>query len=297
METFFHEMRAAVDSRFFGTGNDDESITVWDSATLKMVGVAKPGFKGGRERFVIDPGASKIFSGTWETGLSCYDYAVHKRLWHRKDLIGIQRVDISQAFPNSLFVAVETPDHRVDEPGMFTGILELDRTSGTELWRGSYFGDMYLHSDKPVIVIEDGAEKMLRILDKGKRPLGSTKLANFAVLDVAFHGDKIALAEGAKGVRVLDLHGAVAFQYRPADRKPNCIEITFDSNSGNLAVSDSWDGAFVTILDPISGKVIHEYKQSQGGLACFVQGGSCYINHRGQMFRTSDGILQNSIGK
>lgn len=289
-------MRAGSDTNFFGVSNEHESITVWDALERAKVCVARPGFKGGRERFVIDPCTSKIFSGTWEAGLTCYDYGLNKVLWRRRDLIGIQKVDISPVFPDSLFISLETPDHRTRGRGMFTGIVELERASGKSgRWAGSYFGKTYLHPFSPFFIVIDGAKKMVRVMDGDKKILVSVQMANFAVLDATFDKDKVALAEGKMGVRVVDLEGKVVSSYCPSNRHPNCCRVAFDSSNGMVAVSDSWDGAFVTIIDPATGRVVHEYQGPAGGDICFINDGRSFLDARGQIFRTADGVPEWSI--
>src|SRR4030095_2951778 len=158
-------MRASADGRLLGTSSDDDAVKVWDAAALSEIARIKPGFSGGEDRLALHPTSSRVCSGTWEGGLTCYDYAEHRVLWHRADLIGIQRVDFSPAFPSSLFVALEAPDYRVDEPDVFSGVVELDATTGRSLWRTDDADTVFLHPSRPLAVLVDRGERIIRILD------------------------------------------------------------------------------------------------------------------------------------
>src|SRR5688572_26177967 len=220
-------MRASADGQLVGTSSDDEAIKLWKAAAFTEVASITPGFSGGEERVALDPASSRVFSGTWESGLTCYDYAEHRVVWHRADLLGIQRLDYSPAFPSSVFVALEAPDDRVDEPGIFSGVVELDATTGGERWRTKSANTVFLHPARTLFVLVDSGEAVIRILDHSHRVLGSTPMTYFAVLAVAFYGERIALAEGGEGVRLIDIGGRVLASHRPPSRKPNCLHVAF----------------------------------------------------------------------
>ena len=254
----------------------------------------RPGFSGGRQRYIVDPLDHTIYSGTWEDGLTAFDYMSEKQLWKRKDLIGIQRVDLSPAFPTTLFVTLETPDYRVDEPGVFSGIVELDRESGKTVGKSDRGDDVYAHPDRPILVIEDRAGDRIRILNARRKETASTEMLNFAVLDLAFSGELIALAEGGKGTRVIDTSGKTISRNVPDDRKPNCISVTCCAE--HVVVYDSWEAAFITIIDPKSGKTVSEYERETGGDPCFIDGGTRFVDGYGRVFHTIDGRADTTIG-
>jgi hypothetical protein len=142
-------------------------------------------------------------------------------------------------------------------------------------------------------VIQDRLNRVVRILDDQKNEVGSIPMVHFAIIDVDFGKDVIALAEGEKGVRILDYRGALLSHYAPQDRKPNCIRVAFDENQ--LIVYDSWDGSFVTIIDPWTGKLIAEYEREFHDDICFINDGSRFIDSSGQIFRSNDGHLVATV--
>jgi hypothetical protein len=245
------------------------------------------GVFGRRESAFIDPVNRLIYSGTWENGLACYDYADNRQVWHRDDLIGIQTVDLSAGFPSSVFVTLEAPDYRLDEPGIISGIAELDARDGSTMWMTDRGDWLYLHPREPVMVIQDKCDHVVRILDGGKNEVGTIPMVHFAIIDVGFSEDFIALAEGEKGVRILDHQGRMISRYAPRGRKPNCIKITFDGD--RVIVFDSWEGSFVTILDPRTGKRISEYERDSHGDICFIDNGSRFVDPSGTICRSIDG--------
>src|SRR4051794_40539670 len=110
MPTDILAMRAAADGRLVATSSDDETVKIWEAPAFTEVARIKPGFDGGESRLALDATSSRVFSGTWEAGLTCYDYAEHRVVWQRADLLGIQGVDCSPAFPSSICVALEAPE-------------------------------------------------------------------------------------------------------------------------------------------------------------------------------------------
>jgi hypothetical protein len=208
-------------------------------------------------------------------------------VWRRDDLIGIQTVDLSAGFPASVFVTLEAPDYRLDEPGVVSGVTELDAETGHTKWLSQNGDWLFLHPTTPVILIQDRSEELVRVLDLQKREIGSTPMENFAILDVAFSEEMIALAEGAKGVRIIDLSGRMISRYAPKARKPNCIRINFDREHVNIF--DSWEASFVSIIDPLSGRLIREYHRATRENICFIDDGSRFVDGSGEIYRSSDG--------
>jgi len=293
MKPHFRERRASPDSHHFGASLNKEEITLWETQSFSKIATMRPGFSGGRQRYIVDPLDHIIYSGTWEEGLTAFDYMSEKQVWRRKDLIGIQRVDLSPAFPTSIFVTLETPDYRVDEPGVFSGIVELERATGKTVWRTRNGDDVYTHPERPVLVIQDRAADKIRILNEERKETASTKMLNFAVVDLAFSDGLIALAEGAKGTRVIDLNGKTISRNLPKGRKPNCIRITFSGD--HVCVYDSWEGAYITIIRPESGKTESEYERESGGDPCFIDDGARFVDAFGRVFHSQDGRADGTI--
>jgi len=290
----FQDIRSSCDERLLGTHAGGETVKLWDANTLQEIASVEPGFSGGEDRMAIDPASSCIFSGTWEEGLTCYDFATERVIWHRNDLIGIQRVDFSHAFHTSLFVALEAPDYRVDEPGVFSGVVELDARNGRTRWKTDDADSVYLHPDRPVMVLTNRADRMLRIFDGSRKLLGSTPMAYFAILDVAFHGEQIAFAEGAEGIRLTDLRGKILASYRPQSRQPNCLRVAFTEVADAVIVFDSWDATFVTRLDG-AGRFVNEYQRDSHGSVCFFRKGTRFLDIDGRICRTADGGVEGTI--
>src|SRR5688572_6680267 len=126
MALYLRDARASYDSRYLGASQEREQITIWKTDPPAVVTTVKPGFSDGRLRHAIDPINRVIYAGLWEDGLTAYDFESKQVLWRRTDLIGIQTVDLSAGFPRSVFVTLEAPDYRLDEPGVDSGIAELD---------------------------------------------------------------------------------------------------------------------------------------------------------------------------
>jgi hypothetical protein len=286
----FNEMRSSVDGRLFGTCSDGETIVIWDAVSLAQAATVTPRFGGGEERFVIDPGGHVIYSAVWEGSLSCYDYVANETRWHRPDLVGIQKVEVSPAFPSSLFVALETPDYRVGERGAFTGVMELDAATGATMWETRDGDYMFVHPSSPILVLVDEGETVIRILDGSRRLKGSAEMTYFAVLNIAFEHGVMALAEGKEGVRFVDFDGKVLATHKPRSREPNCIQVAFIGRTDTVAIVDAWASTFMTILD-CDGRVVTEYERANHLGICFINEGTRFVDQEGMVFGTGNGAL------
>ena len=293
MSILLRDIRASYDSHYFAASLENESITIWRSDAPVPIATVQPGFSGGKNRHFTDPVNRLIYSGTWEDGLTCYDYEDNRVAWHRRDLIGIQTVGLSAGFPSSVFVTLEAPDCRLDEPGVISGIVELDAKDGSTKWKAENGGRVFVHPRQPLLVVQDRRNNLVRFLGGDKNLIGSVPMVNFAIIDVGFANNTIALAEGSKGVRVLDLKGTLLSQYAPKDRKPNCIDVAFSGDY--LIVFDSWEGTFVTIIEPATGKVIAEYERESHGSICFIDDGSRFVDSSGLICRSVDGQPETKL--
>ncbi len=258
----------------------------------------------------VDPINQLLISGTWTAGLTCFDYRSRKILWSRPDILGIHTVEISSAFPGSVFVAANPPqeywhDYQPPDPN---GIMELDIETGKMKWLSERGYSLRVHPTKPVIMLEDcsnfhGAsfadvmqgkgDTMHVLLDGNRNLIGAIPKADFPIVDAGFAGDKVALAEGRCGVRVLDLAGRLISHYLPTSRKPNCIRAVF--NTSGLLIFDSWEGSYLTQINPSSAEVLSEYERQRHDHVCFVNKGAQYIDQAGLVYNSSDGILVGSL--
>lgn len=295
MPIFLNDIRPSYDLRYFGASLDGKSITIWKTDSAVPITTILPGFSGGENRHIIDPVNRLIYCGTWEDGLTCFDYANNLLVWHRRDLIGIQRVDLSTGFPTSLFVTLELPDHRLDESGILSGVVELDTADGSTKWTTKDGDHVYADPRQPILVIQDSKNDIIRIFNSTKSEVGAAPMINFVIIDVGFSEDLIALAEGAKGVRILNHKGEVISHYAPKNRKPNCIRVVF--SECRVIVSDTWSKSFITIINPINGQVISEYERKSHGNIRFIDNGSRFIDQSGIIYRSLDGQPEFTISQ
>ena len=284
----YSDLRTLHDSRYFGACPEPGEVCIWKSdAPQSLARVRSP------SRYVLDPSKRRIFSAEWEGDLTCRDYANGKVIWRRRDLPGIQKLALSSAFPDSVFVLSGTTDKPYKYPRVKLGAIEIQAASGKSRWMMERADNLYVHPTKPLILLVDRGDFRISLHDRNKVEVASIPMTNFAVLDAAFTEDLIALAEGAEGVRVIDWEGNAVSHYAPSDRQPNCLAIAFDQ--GKVCVYDSWDKTFVSIFDPHSGLRIKEYERKCHGRICFIDDGSRFVDQLGQISITSTGELDGVI--
>ena len=322
MSDRFRAFRVSSDGRCFCGSTDSGIIRIWDAGDLSLIAALDTGFPEGFHRLAIDTGNHLLFSGAWGEGLSCHNYRSGARLWHRSDLRGIQSVEHSNGWPLSIHVAVDVLETEQNLPDVFSGIAELDSRSGETLWHAKDGLSVFLHPTEPLLVMEasqepewirrrpwwmprifawisghgmpsseTGSDRSLAILDQSKERCASLEMANFAILDVAFVGDLMALAEGEKGVRVIRRDGSVLAHHASAGRESNFIQAGFDRSTGTWVFLDQWEEAFVIILDGATGRLLNEYRRASRGGIHLIGDGSRYVDDQGQVCRTSNGEL------
>jgi hypothetical protein len=172
--------------------------------------------------------------------------------------------------------------------------VELDAATGRERFRTTKADAVYLHPTKPIFVLSSDCSRMIHVMDDSRKSLGSARMTYFAILDVAYHEERIAISEGGEGVRIIDLQGKVLASYRPPSRKPNCLNIAFASSGDELTVFDSWEGSYMTRLDG-SGHLISEYQRKSHEDVCFIGDGTRFLDALGHVCRSTDGGVEAKL--
>ena len=284
MNSWFKDIRASFDSFHLGASLSPESLTIWKTVDPKPITTVQPGFECGRERFSIDPSNGVIYAGIWGGGVTAYDFEDRQVIWHRRDLIGIHSVDYSPMFPMSLFIAVRQLDD-INREEIVCGIAELDIRDGQTVSFDENGRYVYLHPTQPIMAVRDMGRR-IRILGREKQRLGTCD-ADSPICNVGFGDSFFALAEGSEGVRNVDFNGQVISHYKPHGRKPHCTTVAFDED--RLYVFDSWDGTFLSSVDPLSGELISEYQRKSHSGICFIDGGTRYVDCSGEVFASASG--------
>ena len=285
----FRAFCTSHDGQYFAGCTDDGLIRIWSATDLSLAATLYNSFEDCDLRMAIDPGNHLLFSGAWGEGLSCHDYLTGAQLWHRSDLPGIQKVDYACGFPSSIHVAAEVPDTEPDETPVLDGVIELDSRTGEVLWQDRDGSSMFLHPSDALVVMENRDDQTLSILDGSKKIRGSLEMAYFAIMDVAFHGGLIAVAEGTEGLRIIDQQGKVLLRHIPTDRKCHFIQAGFDRSTGNWLFLDNEEDLFLVTLDGKSGQLVNEFRSSSWDY--LIGDGSRIVDSEGQVYRSSNGEL------
>jgi hypothetical protein len=285
----FRAFCTSHDGQYFAGCTDAGLIRIWDATDLSLVATLYNSFEDCDLRMAIDPENHLLFSGAWDEGLSCHNYLTGAHLWHRDDVPGIQKVDYTRGFSASIHIAAEIRETEPDETTVLYGVIELDSRSGKMLWRDPDAYSMFLHPSDAWVVMENRDDRTLSILDGSKQIRGSLGMAYFAIMDVAFNGDLIAVAEGTEGVRIIDRQGKVLARLIPTNRECHFIQAGFDRSTGNWLFMDNEEDSFLAIVDGKSGKLLSERQGGSWSDVNLIGDGSRFVDSEGQVHRTSDG--------
>lgn len=276
---------AASDGRHLGASLSDGRLVFWQPDRSEpwrsFPRVAKVA------EFAFEPASSLLFWSTWEGGLFCGSLETGELLWRRTDLVRIQHLALSPAFPESVFIAAGLEDGFETRHGpRLDGLWELSRKDGSPRWRAD--GDaIFAHPAEPLLLVVEGTDRRLRILDSRKRERSTMPSAEFPIVSVAFAEERFAVAEGDQGVRIFDFQGRLEAHYRPTGRATNCLQLAFGEDG--LHVFDAWDGAFLTLLDPKSGAPRAEREIPGDRSLEFLERGTRFVDPEGGIFQTRTG--------
>ena len=276
-------LRASYDSRYLVGSVDSDSSIVWDVNRPKPMKTVRTDIADSVRRHLVHPVAPTLVTASWDDGLSAIDLRSGKVVWHRDDLLGIQSIDASAAFPNSIFIGLETPDHL--DCDHLRGVIEVDLLNGSTLW----FDDqnettaVYLDAVEPTILVVD-IGKSLRIIHRQDGREYSLPSTGQFVLDASLYAGLIAIAEGDAGVRIADARGKVISTYQ------NHLDDGYCHGVG-VALGPDWlrvdDGGSIGTVDPRQGTLKHATPVRSNSWK------TCFLNH-GEQFVTSSGVIRQT---
>lgn len=280
----FKELRSSVGSNLFGSSIGENTLCVWDGSTHESLTEINCIFSGGRSRFLINEREKVVIVGTWEDGIRCYDLSTGDVIWERKEIIGVQSLQASFAIPESVFVSVEAPDYRLDDPSAYDGVLELATSNGKEKWRSDQFSEIYADPNSTLLVGVNCGEREIYFLDKGKRKQATIPMEYFAVLDVEFGKDSVLIAEGKCGIRIFDKKQfSLRGTWTPEGREANCIRAGYVVDRSEYLVQDSWDSSFLVHFSE-NGTQIKEQDLPSNSDLCFIDKGRYFIQRDGSIY-------------
>ncbi|MCB8960651.1 MAG: hypothetical protein H6651_10090 [Ardenticatenales bacterium] len=281
----FYQNRSSFDTRFFINTNDYRQTLVWQLRPLQLIGKSSHCLPDGGDRTAYNPLLRLLICGSWDAGISCVQVDTHELLWDRTDLLGIQNVQMSAASPDLLYVELEAPDYI---PGSFGGVVVLDVRSGTELARYEKWHSFYTHPylARHVAVADDN----IILIDDEMAVVNQIGMNYFAILDVAFREQHIAVAEGRTGLRVFDDGGTELLHYREPG-KQNISHCRFDLEQPRVHCLNkiSADRGRLITVDYVNGEKCAEHLLDDCTEFCFLDDSPHYVNRTGQIFRAADG--------
>lgn len=287
MHDHFRDLKSVRTGTIYAGSSNRRDVEVWDVLGPRCLGIVKNAYDGGKERIIVTPDGKHLFTGRWDGGVSCFEVATGRRVWHREDIRGVQHVRYSSEFPDSLFLAAVTEDYRVNKPNTFDGIMELSATDGTELWRRTSTHKVFLAHG--LLILADRAYRQIRVLDPRKNEVSSFSMVHFSVLDVDSSDGLLAFAEGRKGIRLVSPNGRTLASYQHPHRETHCIDVAFVEGMERICVIDNKLGAGITTILDRRANYMSEYKGDWRGPVDFLMNGSVYIDGHGTVYDSLSG--------
>ena len=241
------------DSPFIAVVTWNGIVKLFDASSKQFVGEFSIHKNSGGVNVAISSNNKQCFCGTYYAwGLACFDIGTGQVVWHRKDLKRFYGLSFSKA-RNSLFA-------------YFNGksAIELNPTTGECL--NSFRGVVEIHAspfDESLLLVDT---KNFRLTDRSGDTLWSVQRESFAILDVAWSQDTVAISEvgadnpdGSKaGIRCFSLHGELLWRYKGQNTHVDPLQFRQRTNSFIGVDFTSGEACLLVELDKDSGKVSHQ---------------------------------------
>jgi hypothetical protein len=238
------------DSPFIAVVTWNGIVKLFDASSQRFVAEFSIHKNSGGVNVAISSNNKQCFCGTYYAwGLACFDIGTGRVVWHRKDLKRFYGLSFSPA-RNSLFAYFDGK-----------GALELDPNSGAT--RNEFRGVVEIHAsrcDESLLLAE---RKKIVFVGKDGKKLWSVPRESFAILDVAWSQDTVAISEvgadnpdGSKaGIRCFSLHGELLWRYKGQNTHVDPLQFRQRTNSFIGVDFTSGEACLLVELDKDSGKV------------------------------------------
>jgi WD40 repeat protein len=243
----------------------ESQVQIWDLEAGKLKNEFETVFSFGGSRLTLGPLGERCIAAGWKAGkhggVACYDTNTGRLIWHRQDLKQTQRVRFSPEGESAWCVPNSGPTKLLDAANGET----LDALTGVrDIFDSAYSAELLLVKRERNYILRK--EKTLQI-----------PRLTFAILDVAFGPQSLAISESGGPVRCIDSSTGnelwrqspgkqihyLRVWYRPADRNFYGVQWDFktgsfrslvrlDADSGKPTVVcylNSWEEVYCTKSD------------------------------------------------
>jgi hypothetical protein len=268
----------------------ERHVQIWDVETKSVVNEFETMFSFGGHRLALDPLGERCIAAAWKAGkhggVACSETNTGKLIWHRQDLEETQRVRFAPGGGAAWCVPDSGPTKLLDVANGKT----LDAFTGLrDIFDSDYSSDVLLVKRKRDYILQK--EKSLQI-----------RRLTFAILDVAFGPQSLAISESGGPVRCIDSSTGtelwrhspgknihfLRLWYRQTDRNFYGVQWEFqkgsfrslvrlDGNCGEpkvLCQLNSWEEVYSAksdriitssgeVLDPPDGRLLHRLQFPQ----------------------------------
>jgi WD40 repeat protein len=224
----------------------ESQVQIWDVETGKLIKEFETVFSFGGSRLTLGPLGERCIAAAWKAGkdggVACYDTNTGMLVWHRQDLKQTQRVRFSPGGESAWCVPDSGPTKLLDSANGKT----LDALTGVrDIFDSAYSAELLLVKRKRIYILTK--EKTLQV-----------PRLTFALLDVAFGPQTIAISESAGPVRCLDSSTGNELWRQSPGKQIHYLRVWYRQTDGNF-YGVPWDfrtGSFRSLvrLDANSGK-------------------------------------------
>lgn len=270
----------------FAAARYEHHVQIWDVKTRAVVNQFETLFSFGGHRLSLDPLGERCIAAAWEAGkrggVACYETNTGKLIWHRQDLRQTQRVRFSPRGEDAWCVSDSGPTKLLDAANGKT----LDALTGLgDIFDSEYSADLLLEKRKRDYVLKK--EKTLQI-----------PRLTFAVLDVAFSPQSLAISESGGPVRCIDSSTGTELWRQSPGKQIHYLRVWYRKTNRNF-YGVQWDfqtGSFRSLvrLDANSGEP-NVICQLNSWEEVYCPQSDCMVTSNGELLNLSDGSLLHRL--
>jgi len=215
-------MAASKQSSRFAAAVFERQVQIWDVETRALVNEFETVFAFGGNRLALDPSGKRCIAAGWKAGKSggvaCYEANTGKLIWHRQDLRQTQRVRFSPQSDAAWCVPDSGPTRLLDAASGKT----LDALTGLrDIFDSDYSADLLLEKRKRDYILRKA--KTLQI-----------PRLTFAILDVAFGPQSLAISESGGPIRCIDASSGTELWRRSPGKQFHFLQVWYRQADRNF---------------------------------------------------------------
>lgn len=280
------QISAPFEGNFIALAEFEKRVAVLDINKKQIVNEFSTILDFGGKRLAIDSTGQICVCGNYgRQGVCAYEVTTGKKIWQRKDLTTVQKIQLLRSKPGTIFLQFENRDSR------FLNILTGE--DGT-LLKGIDF--VFESKFQPLNAIGKGAR--IEVTDRNSSRVNAIiEKESFEILDISFSADSILISESNGPLRCFGTTSGNLLWQNPMDSDGHFLNVAYNEKLDRfLGVSWQFLKGGVKKLKyivPKDGKIDREIILDKPAETEFALDGALLITSDRKMINTTTGETES----